>query len=522
MNSKSGPAYTAHPGKEFKQATQLMSNEIDELKDAVRYLEFKLIEKKQEQEQIMRELEDAHNKAKMSNEDYSRENIKGYHQNLKINELKSFINDQKKAHEEAVERFSNKFEDYQHEINEREDELARLRARLHNKAEELKVAEIGAITNQSRVITEQQKVQAKSEEVEKLIKDLAETKQELAQVYATRKSEGQALLEIEHLRADNDRLVKLLRKTKEYKNFAGFAQDNQGSIRFLPVATKDRCEVKPCPANKYNENVDPNSEEDSWVPQEAFDVAYKYRSQYGNELTDTLINKLLQSLNTVWRDRERKQLARAKTVYNREIARLKRQILNTAPLKEVKARNQIARLKNQLADCQKNLRQTVAKKKKNLRETEITEHVEKAFKIAGDYQDERNKVVMENKMLKVRLQDAEQLHGDQDYERAKFMQGAAWQATKSLNENKDLQQKVKDIIEDFRVHERNLDTDGDVGGLQLFRHKNHEIVLEEIQDAIDKCNDNFTTMMETATDHFSTSQGRVDVLGGFGSKIKAT
>jgi hypothetical protein len=226
-------------------------------------------------------------------------------------------------------------------------------------------------------------------------------------------------------------------------------------------------------------------EEDNWIPQEAFDVAYTYKQQNGGELTDILINKLLKSLNEVWRDRERRQITRVKTSCNREIQKLRRQIMNTAPLKEVKAMNEITRLRTQLADSQKKLRQSVAKKKKTLRQADITDHVGQAFKIAGDLQDERNKAIIENKMLKVRLKDAEQLQGDEDFERAKFMQGAAWQATKSLNENKNLQSKVRVLIDEFRTHERNLHLNGDKAGLQLFREKNHEIVLEEIENVID-------------------------------------
>lgn len=150
---------------------------------------------------------------------------------------------------------------------------------------------------------------------------------------------------------------------------------------------------------------------------------------------------------------------------------MRRQISTAAPLSEVNAQNEIFRLKQQLADAQHKLRQNVVQKKKNLRQTDVSDHVEAAFKIAGDLQDERNKVLQENKMLKVRLIDAEKLHNSEDFERAKFMQGAAWQAKKSLNENKELQSKIGNIIADFKAHERNLFLKGDSSGLQLFRQK---------------------------------------------------
>jgi hypothetical protein len=201
------------------------------------------------------------------------------------------------------------------------------------------------------------------------------------------------------------------------------------------------------------------------------------------------------------------------------LQKLRRQITNTAPLSEVNAKSEITRLRQQLNDTQNKLRQNVVKKKKNILQTDIAEHVEGAFKIAGDLQDERNKVTQENQALRVRLKDAEKLYGNEDFERAKFMQGASWQATKSLNENRDLEAKVYNLTHEFKDHERNLYIKGDTVGLQLFREKNHEIVLEEIQSTIKQSNDNFKKMMEVATENYSTSQGQVNTLGGSGSHI---
>jgi hypothetical protein len=48
-----------------------------------------------------------------------------------------------------------------------------------------------------------------------------------------RKSEGTALLQVEHYRTDNDRLIKLLASTEEFKNFSEFAQDSGSGVRYL-------------------------------------------------------------------------------------------------------------------------------------------------------------------------------------------------------------------------------------------------------------------------------------------------
>ncbi len=49
----------------------------------------------------------------------------------------------------------------------------------------------------------------------------------------SRKNEGTAMLEVDHLRKDNQRLTKLLAQTKEYKNFGEFALDSGEGIRFM-------------------------------------------------------------------------------------------------------------------------------------------------------------------------------------------------------------------------------------------------------------------------------------------------
>lgn len=505
--------YFAEPVEQQQRIHGLMQNEIEELKDAVRYLELQLVEKKREQEGLMRELEAAHTHAHKHEGNYKRETTITQTQAGKLADLERKFKEHKESQQEIINRARDKIADYQGEINSREEELAGLKARLHQKAEELKVAEIGMVANRNKALETIDESQRKTDEISKLKQEIYRLKQELLESQAERRSEGTALLEVEHLKADNDRLIKLLQGTKEYKNFSKFAMDNLGSVRFMPNIKKKKCAVTHCGANTLKENVAPNFEEENWIPQEAFDVAYSFKKQYGGELTDTLINKLLKTLNLVWRDREKRQIARVKNNCNHQIQKLRRQITNTAPLSEVNTKNEIWRLKQQLNDSQKKLRQNIAQKNKNLRQTEITDHVEAAFKVAGDLQDERNKVIQENKILKVRLKDAEKLRDSEDYERAKFMQGAAWQATKSMNESKELEGKVDTLIADFKAHERNLYLKGDTAGLQLFRQKNHEIVLEEIQEVIKETGTNFKKMMEVATENFSTSQGQVDILG---------
>jgi hypothetical protein len=63
---------------------------------------------------------------------------------------------------------------------------------------------------------------------------------------------------------------------------------------------------------------------EQWLPQEAFTVAHEFRDKHGNDLSPTLINQLLSDLNRIWREREKKQIARIKQQCSTEINQLKR------------------------------------------------------------------------------------------------------------------------------------------------------------------------------------------------------
>ena len=66
---------------------------------------------------------------------------------------------------------------------------------------------------------------------------MEETRRKLDQVIITRKSEGTALLEIDHYKADNERLIAMLSQTEEFKSFGTLAADSVSNggvgIRFM-------------------------------------------------------------------------------------------------------------------------------------------------------------------------------------------------------------------------------------------------------------------------------------------------
>jgi hypothetical protein len=146
-----------------------------------------------------------------------------------------------------------------------------------------------------------------------------------------KKSESYLMLENENLKADIIRLIKMLQNTKEYKDFAQFA-DASGSIHYLKTIGKfskldlaERFEVnsqvtlKELKNMKNCKKVDLYVNEKAlWVPEEAFKFAHNFRLQYDGRLTDTLIEQLLFELNKIWNQREKRIIGNIKAKYSNE------------------------------------------------------------------------------------------------------------------------------------------------------------------------------------------------------------
>ena len=81
----------------------LMNSEIEELKDAVRYLEFQLVAKKKEQEDYIKEIHQAHCEAKDSEGKFIKQSAVAKDQSQKIEDLKQKFEESKIAQDEVFQ-----------------------------------------------------------------------------------------------------------------------------------------------------------------------------------------------------------------------------------------------------------------------------------------------------------------------------------------------------------------------------------------------------------------------------------
>ena len=105
------------------------------------------------------------------------------------------------------------------EINRREDDITQLRSQILMKDNHLSKLQVTEYLTREDNKTVQGVLAKKDRELEALQQELQDTRRKLDEVVMTRKAEGTALLQIEHYKADNERLVQMLAQTKEFANF---------------------------------------------------------------------------------------------------------------------------------------------------------------------------------------------------------------------------------------------------------------------------------------------------------------
>ena len=86
-------------------------------------------------------------------------------------------------------------------------------------------------------------------------------------------------------------------------------------------------------------------------------------------MNDNLINDLLSSLNKIWREREKKVIARTKTKYESEVLNLRRQMTMKTGLDEFTAMKTISLLKTELKQAREEARNNLVVRNKNKKYT---------------------------------------------------------------------------------------------------------------------------------------------------------
>lgn len=173
-----------------------------------------------------------------------------------------------------------------------------------------------------------------------------------------------------------------------------------------------------------------------------------------------MIDNLLKDLNRIWHNRERNQLERLKNKYGNEVINLRRHLSTRASYDEVMAKKRIARLKTDVKNAYKEVKQNICLKEKAKCEPSGIEVVDQTIKMASAIQMQKRSFMDENERLKTRLAELEYIVHQEEAEKATYMEGASWMANRLTVEGEKYLKSVDSICQEFRVRKKEKEARG--------------------------------------------------------------
>lgn len=177
------------------------------------------------------------------------------------------------------------------------------------------------LTTQLNIKTEQcddaeEELELKNAENNKLRKQVVDFEATMQDLYVSRKGNGTQQIELDSLKADNERLLELLKGTSEY------ADMDDSSITAKANSTKTKAKGKEDKKlNKSASGATGNKQKinNDWIPTEAVRSLLALQERYKGQLNETCVSQILYQLNTIWRNIMRKENDAIKKRLNAQI-----------------------------------------------------------------------------------------------------------------------------------------------------------------------------------------------------------
>ena len=335
------------------------------------------------------------------------------------------------------------------ELDTNTKQIKQLKDHMHDR--EMKMGEM-ALGGEMLINQEQKfkdEIDLLKREVTILKRENSELKSENEKYILQRKNEGFSMLEKETLQVEVQRLMSMLKTTKEYKEFSEIA-DASGSIKYLTSIGKFSkvdlaCKYKELrgldchrPDLFVNENV-------LWVPSETFKFAHEFRIKYNGQLTDTLIEHLLFELNKVFSKREDKRVSEIKARYSKEAELLRRKLASTPSMDLNQALLEIKRQRLQLKEAYKTSLPIHYSKD----DPKVLKNIKTALKSANDNCILKTKLNRENQYYKSVNKAYEKALGNDHKGRLLYTEGKFKTAQKGAFDASHLRDDIQEMFQDY-------------------------------------------------------------------------
>ncbi|CAI2362644.1 unnamed protein product [Moneuplotes crassus] len=428
---------------------------FEDLKQSLLEKDTQLLKVRSKNENILNQYKEAHEELEQCHEQIARQASIIHEQNYKLEEASKRIHDASHSHSQLMQRSKINVTSFQNELEQKEEEVVRLRDQLNISEERARAACVEIQQDKERIEDLAKEIKYKEEEISRMKHKCEQHEAKIDELMVNKKSDSTHLIEMDYLKEDKRRLLAMLKSTKEFKEFAEFADDSGGNLRFLQAEEPDIAPSKKKRGTSAKQmyspgsRISPENEKENWIPEEAYQLAHEVRYQTSGEISPQLMNKLLTSLNKIWRIREKQNELRIKSKYTSEIEKLKRERNMKGQYDGVQAKKSLARTRAQLKKAEEKLRQYTEKLKKTKNLPSGMDVIDEALMIVAASQEEKRKLMEENDNLRNQVYELEEVKKNNDYEKTKFMEGANWMCTKVIKEKEKYDERDLELFKEF-------------------------------------------------------------------------
>ena len=437
----------------YKPKNLSYEKRISELLDKIELLETRMNIMNEQKIKVVDKLKSFQEENDILKEQISRQNFNINKYNQKIEECNCIINNLQNINNNLNVTIKNNNEKFNNEIEKNNKILEKLNQQLLAKDETIKYQIKSNEINQKNNMTFKDELEQQKLINQKQIEKISELEKKIDEFYIQKESEGSLLLEIEHLKDDNIRLLEMLKNTSEFKDFAK-SKSNLNRTKLLQNIKINNNNVSNINNKSFsNKSYNSNEISNSYVPNEAYDLVQDFKNNNNLTVSDSILNSLLSSLNKIWKDYYSKQIKNLKAKNSEEINKLKRQLVMKSPYNEFVAQKTISHLKKDLKKTKSNLKDNVKKNSNNKGNPKGIELVDNALKIAKNFENQKNSLENEIKTLKIKLAENEDNYNNKNNI---YNKGIFWMVCKCLEEIILFQKNYEDILKDYNDRNKNV------------------------------------------------------------------
>ncbi|CAG9324615.1 unnamed protein product [Blepharisma stoltei] len=300
---------------EFYLKFQIAKAEVNELKESLRFVEYRLAKTESENKTIKDAMESLLEEISEKSSKLEQEHEKTLALEKEIKNLECELGKARETKLNENKEWSKKILNLNVEENKLCQEISSLKECL-----EMANEEIAALKDAKEKTKEKLKSILKSQSDQSFVeKEIEDTEREPVQTYEYVKQIPILQQEIKRLYKDNCKLFEIIKSGKSLAHINSLVQDSNGITYHQD---KGNCGKKRCAANNSNEDSD-------WIPISVYNVMKEFKD--GKNLTASVISQLLTKVCHLWSERECNRIKRLKQKYEHKLEEMKAKLMASQP-----------------------------------------------------------------------------------------------------------------------------------------------------------------------------------------------